>query len=62
MKKSDKKLKENLINEITNSSMTLKRQLKVLNMLDKAFREYLGVIYLSDSELEERNQLHNRSM
>lgn len=39
-------MKNTLVKEITNSNMTLKRKMKVLKLLDSAFREYLGVIYL----------------
>jgi len=62
MKDSDIKLKEELVKEIVNSNMTLKRKMKVLNILDKAFRKYLGIIYLSDKELDELSLFHNRSM
>ncbi len=62
MKNSDIKLKEELLNEIVNSNMTLKKKMKVLRILDKAFRRYLGVIYLSDEELDELSLFHNRSM
>jgi len=62
MKDSDIKLKEELLNEIVNSNMTLKKKMKVLNILDKAFRKYLGIIYLSDEELDELSLFHNRSM
>ncbi|MBL4593131.1 MAG: hypothetical protein JKX68_04850 [Flavobacteriales bacterium] len=62
MKNSDIKLKEELVKEIVNSNMTLKRKMKVLNILDKAFRKYLGIIYLSDKELDELSLFHNRSM
>ena len=61
MTKLDNKIKEDLLNEITNSNMTLQRQMKVMELLDTAFRKYLGVIYLSDKELEQKDIL-NRSM
>ena len=62
MKDSDIKLKKELLNEIVNSNMTLKKKMKVLKILDKAFRKYLGVIYLSDKELDELSLFHNRSI
>ena len=62
MKNSDIKLKEELLKEIVNSNMTLKRKMKVLNILDKAFRKYLGIIYLSDEELEDIFLFGNRPM
>jgi len=61
MTKQDFKIKEELLNEITNSNMTLQRKMKVMELLDAAFRKYLGVIYLSDKELE-KNDILNRSM
>lgn len=61
MNKIDNKLREDLLNEIINSNMTLQRKMKVLKLLDNAFRKYLGVIYLSDEELEQ-NDILNRSM
>tara|TARA_B100000809_G_scaffold46543_1_gene40944 strand:+ start:154 stop:339 length:186 start_codon:yes stop_codon:yes gene_type:complete len=61
MTKLDNKIKKDLLNEITNSNMTLQRQMKVMELLDTAFRKYLGVIYLSDKELEQ-NDILNRSM
>lgn len=61
MKQSDQKMKALLVQEITDSNMKFKRKMKVLKLLDQAFREYLGVIYLSDQEIEERDIL-NRSM
>jgi hypothetical protein len=61
MKIKNQQLKNKLIDEITNSKMTLERKMKVLELLDDAFRKYLGVIYLSDKELEQ-NDILNRSM
>ena len=61
MKNIDAKLRKDLINEITNSNMNIQRKLKVMRLLDEAFRKYLGIIYLSDKELEQKDIL-NRSM
>ena len=61
MENLNKKIGEDLINEITNSNMSFKRKMKVLGLLDLAFRKYLGIIYLSDDELE-KNDILNRSM
>jgi hypothetical protein len=61
MKLVDEKFKEQLTNEIVDSNMTLDRKLKVLKLLDQAFRKYLGTIYLSDQDLEEKDILF-RSM
>ncbi len=61
MNKINARLKEDLINEITDSNMTFERKIKVMKLLDFAFRKYLGVIYLSNQELED-NDLLNRSM
>jgi len=59
--KEEKKIREDLLHEITNSNMTFERKMKLMRLLDKAFRKYLGVIYLSDAELES-NDFLNRSM
>jgi hypothetical protein len=61
MKNIDAKLRKDLITEITNSNMNIQRKLKVMRLLDEAFRKYLGIIYLSDKELEQKDIL-NRSM
>ena len=57
----NQKIKIKLINEITDSKMSFERKMKVLELLDEAFRKHLGVIYLSDKELEQ-NDILNRSM
>ena len=54
MTNSDKKLKQDLLNEVLNSKMSLQKKLKVMQLLDVAFRKYLGIIYLSDEELGEK--------
>ena len=59
--KEEKKNREDLLHEITNSNMTFERKMKLMRLLDKAFRKYLGVIYHSDAELES-NDFLNRSM
>ena len=61
MDQSAKQLREELLKEILNSKMTFKRKMKIMHLMDQAFRQYLGVIYLSDEELE-RNDVLNRSM
>lgn len=61
MSNSDKQLREELLNEITNSNMTITRKLKVMQLLDKAFRKYLDVMYLSDDEIQ-RKDILSRSM
>ncbi len=61
MKKLDKILAEKLISEITDSNMTFQKKMKVLRLLDQAFRKHLGVLYMSDKELEENDILY-RSM
>ena len=61
MNNLDKKRRENILNEITNSNMTIQRKMRLMELIDGAFRKYLGVIYLSDKELEQKDIL-NRSM
>ena len=61
MNETDKKLKKELLREISDSRMTVQRKLKIMQLLDQAFRTYMGVIYLSDEELDERDIL-SRSM
>jgi hypothetical protein len=51
MEKGGTKIVDTIIDEITDSNMTLRKKMLVLKLLDKAFREYYGKIYLSDSEL-----------
>ena len=55
------KLTESLVNEITDSNMSFTKKKAVLKLLDKAFRKHLGIIYLSNQELED-NDILNRSM
>ena len=59
--KEEKKIREDLLHDITNSNITFERKMKLMRLLDKTFRKYLGVIYLSDAELES-NDFLNRSM
>ncbi len=61
MKELDTKLAKKLIIEITDSNMTFQKKMTVLKLLDKAFRKHMGVFYLSDKELEEKDILY-RSM
>lgn len=56
MKNKKKSIKE-LINEIENLNIRLDKKMKLLNLLDKVFRENYGVIYLSNKELEEKDIL-----
>ena len=61
MEQSKEQLRDELLKEITSSKMTFKRKIKVMKLLDKAFRNYLGIICLSDQEIEDMDIL-NRSM
>jgi hypothetical protein len=61
MKNQNKKIRENILNEISNSKMSFKRKMKMLKLMDVAFRNTLGVFYLSNKELVE-NDILNRSM
>lgn len=61
MKTTNKQLADDLINEIIDSKMSFNKKMVVLKLLDKAFRDYLGIIFLSNQELEE-NDILNRSM
>ena len=61
MKELDTDLAKKLIIEITDSNMTFQKKMKVLKLLDKAFRKHMGVFYLSDKELEDKDVLF-RSM
>lgn len=55
------KIKKELLDEILDSKMEFNRKMRVMEMLDKLFRKKLGVIYLSDKEIED-NDIMNRSM
>lgn len=59
MKEENLKIRQDLLYEITNSNMTFQRKMKLMRMLDNAFRKYLGVNYLSNEELN-TNDLLNR--
>ena len=61
MKNQDKKIREDILNEIAKSNMTIQRKMRLMELMDSAFRKYLGIIYLSDKELE-KNDILNRSM
>ncbi len=61
MKNLNTTIREEILTEITNSNMTIQRKMKLMELMDNAFRKYLGVIYLSDKELED-NDILNRSM
>ncbi len=61
MEASNKQMAEDLLREIENSNMSIQGKLKVLEMLDKAFRQYMGVMFLSNEELE-ANDILFRSM
>lgn len=59
MNKTDS-LRKALIDEIEQSGMGLQRKLRIMELMDQAFREHLGVFFLTDEELEKRDIL-NRS-
>ena len=61
MNNTDTKLAEKIIKEISNSSMTFEKKMVLFRLLDEAFRKHLGVFYLSNKELEEKDILF-RSM
>jgi hypothetical protein len=61
MGENNTKIIDTIISEITDSNMTFRKKMEVLNLLDKAFRKYYGKIYLSDSELD-MNDILIRSM
>ncbi|PHS07296.1 MAG: hypothetical protein COA88_08990 [Kordia sp.] len=46
-----------IINEITDSNMPLNKKMIILKKLDKVFRQYYGIIYLSDRELNQKDIL-----
>ena len=63
MKKDIKKakIKEDLLNLILGSRMKFEKKMLTMKLLDQLFRKELGVFYLSDKELEDKDIL-NRSM
>jgi hypothetical protein len=61
MKEPIEDLKDKIIGEIELSNMKFKRKMRLLKLLDQAFRKEMGVFYLSDEELESTDIL-NRSM
>ena len=50
MNKSKEQLRTQIIHEIDISKMNFNRKMKLLKLLDTAFRKDLGVFYLSDKE------------
>ncbi len=61
MKQSNAELRDNLLKEVSDANMSLERKMKILQLIDTAFREYMGAVYLSDEELEQ-NDILSRSM
>ena len=61
MEKKDQQLKKEILELVEDSNMKFNRKMKLLSLLDKAFRKHLGIIYLSDREIENKDIL-NRSM
>ena len=57
----DQKLRDEILKVLLNSRMTHKNKMKIMELMDKAFRKYMGIIYLSDEEIESKDIL-NRSM
>lgn len=53
-------LRDELLEEIEASGIQLERKLRLMELMDKAFRQHLGVFFLSDEELEQKDIL-NRS-
>ena len=53
-------LRSELLNEIENSGIRLEKKLRLMELMDKAFRQHLGTFFLSNEELEQRDIL-NRS-
>ena len=60
MMKKEQSLRNALIEEIEGSGIKLDSKLRLMELMDKAFREQLGVFFLSDEELEQKDIL-NRS-
>ncbi len=58
--KKEQSLRNALIEEIEGSGIKLDSKLRLMELMDKAFREQLGVFFLSDEELEQKDIL-NRS-
>lgn len=61
MRNEDSKLKDQILNIVEESRMKLDNKLKLMWLMDKAFRNSLGPIYVTDRELDDRDLLH-RSM
>lgn len=58
--KNEQSLRNALLEEIEGSGIKLDSKLRLMELMDKAFREQLGVFFLSDEELEQKDIL-NRS-
>ena len=61
MKQTNAELRDNLLKEVSDSNISLERKMKILQLIDAAFREYMGAVYLTDEELEQ-NDILSRSM
>ncbi len=53
-------LRTALLEEIETSGIKLDSKLRLMELMDQAFRQHLGVFFLSDEELEQKDIL-NRS-
>jgi len=61
MNNSDELIRQQMCDLIEGSNMQFRNKMKLLELMDSAFRDHLGVIFLSDKELEEQDIL-GRSM
>lgn len=60
MKKKDP-LKDEILDLIENSNMKIGNKLSLMKLLDKAFRQHMGVMFVTDEEIEQ-NDILSRSM
>lgn len=61
MSTNDSPLKDQILTLVEESRMKLDNKLKLLWLMDKAFRKSMGPVYLGDKELE-KNDILGRSM
>ena len=56
--KDQEKIKIMLLKEIKSLNISLGEKMKILSLLDWAFRDQSGMTYFSEKEIEKREQLY----
>lgn len=59
MRNEDEKIKAQLLKEIKDLNISVRKKMRLLRLLDWAFRDNSGLTYFSEKELAKREQLYN---